>query len=676
MLQPDTVVVTAGTHFAISDRSGDIKPQSLHGFYAFDTRFLSGFQVEVQDRPLAVNGSGQLDHSAASFFSVNVGRRDLPAGAISVARDRYVAQGLHEDIALVNYSSRTRDVRLTLRFDADFADIFEVRRGTFRKQGSVTVEAADGYTLAFIYKRRGFQRRTLIGLTGEPKLNRQFASFSIRLEPGQKWKTCVTVLPVVDEPPPPMACVEQVLGPPFDRQDTQEREPMESLKYEQAQSLEDVPRLETGDSRLLNAYNAAVADLRSLRMEHVTGEPILAAGLPWFMAVFGRDSIISAIQTKLLGPELMAGTLRTLASLQATENDDFRESNPGKMPHEIRMGELSVMAETPHSRYYGTVDATPLFVRLLWETYLWTGDLELVRSFLPAARAAIGWLDTYGDVDGDGFIEYRRRTPHGLLNQGWKDSHDSISSMDGRQALGPIALVEVQGYAYDAKRCLADLLSVLGETGEAKRLEQEASRLKQAFTQAFWMPREGFFALALDGRKRAVDAIASNPGHLLWSGILDAEYATAVVERLMAPDLFSGWGIRTLSTEAGRYNPLSYHNGSVWPHDNSLIASGMARYGFHVEARRVAEAMIEASSHFPDHRLPELFGGYPRRAHSFPIPYPAANAPQAWACGAVIYLLETMLGIQVRAGKLEKAASRRHDLQLHGVPYRGMRLEL
>jgi glycogen debranching enzyme len=392
--------------------------------------------------------------------------------------------------------------------------------------------------------------------------------------------------------------------------------------------------------------------------------------------VFGRDSIISAIQTKVLGRELMLGTLRTLADLQATTTDAFRDSAPGKMPHEIRVGELSVLEEMPHARYFGTVDATPLYIRLLLEAYLWTGDIELVRSLLPTAKAAIAWLDKDGDRDGDGFIEYRRLTTHGLRNQGWKDSQDSIAFADGRLATGAIALAEVQGYAYDAKCCMAFLLRAAGEAHEASRLEREAERLRHAFAEAFWMPSEGFIALALDGRKRAVDAIASNPGHLLWSGILEPEHAAAVVDRLMAPDMFSGWGIRTLSTRMALYSPLSYHNGSIWPHDNSLIAAGMERYGFHGQAQQVAYALIEASARFPDHRLPELFAGYPRREHSFPVPYPAANSPQAWACGAVIYFIETLLGVRVDGEKLERTINGESRLHLHGVPFRGMQLQL
>ncbi len=677
-MQQDAVVITAGTRFAISGRTGDIDSHSAHGFYAFDTRFLSLFRISVQSKHLVPISNGHLDHSVASFYSVNMGRRSLPGGAISIVRDRYVAEGMHEDINIINHSTLPRTIRLDLSFNADFADLFEVRRGTFRKAGHVTLEENSGCSLCFVYKRGGFQRRTFINLTEEPRIHGRSATYEVTLQPKQRWKACVTVLPVVEEPPAPMKCVELVVGPPFSPYRMGKKEPTSVLRATNELALLSVPALETEDANLASAYEAAVADLRSLRIEFLPGFPILAAGLPWFMAVFGRDSIISAIQTKLLGPELMLGTLHTLAELQASTTDAFRDSTPGKIPHEIRVGELSVMEETPHSRYYGTVDATPLFLRLLLEAYQWTGDADLIRVLLPKAYAAITWMDEYGDIDGDGFLEYRRRTRHGLRNQGWKDSHDSISFADGTLAEGSVALAEVQGYAYDAKKSMATLLRIIGKSKDASRLDDEAERLRRTFNQAFWMPQEGFYAIALDGKKRQVNSIASNPGHCLWSGIVDQEHASAVVERLLSPDMFSGWGIRTLSTEMALYNPLSYHNGSIWPHDNSLIAAGMARYGFRKQAAEVADAIIEASAGFSEHRLPELFAGYPRREYSFPVQYPGANVPQAWACGAVLYLLETLLGAQMRGNKLitRPIASPLGPMHLHGVRFRSMRLEI
>jgi glycogen debranching enzyme len=670
----DRIIVSADSAFVISNRSGDIHPRTVEGFYAHDTRFLSVFRLTVQGRAPEIVGANKFDHSMASFYVSSRGVRDLPATSVSIVRDRYVGEGFHEDISLINHSTQPRSVHLEIAFDADFADVFEVRLGPVRKVGRVTVETREGQHLALVYQRGGFRRETWIAFSAQPLMRGKTAVFDLVLCSKVPWKTCVSILPVLDVSPHPMPCVEAVLGPPFGSYRRREQVPLSVLKPDaDRQPLEEnLPRLRTDHEGLRQAYTQAIADLRLLRIEVSPGHHILAAGLPWFMAVFGRDSIISAIQTKLLGPDLTLGTLHTLAGLQATSRDRFREAEPGKIVHELRLGELSVLEQVPHSRYYGTIDATPLFLVLLWEAYQWTGDVDLLRQFLPAAEAALRWIDRYGDMDGDGFVEYKRRTRHGLRNQGWKDSGDAIAFADGHLAEGPIALAEVQGYAYDAKRRMAQVYRVLGNAGKARRLERQAQQLKAQFNEAFWMPQEGFFALALDRHKRQVDSIASNVGHCLWSGIVDENKAARVVQRLMAPDMFSGWGVRTLSTEMARYNPLSYHNGSVWPHDNSLIAAGMARYGFTREANDVAWAIMDAAVAFPEHRLPELFAGYPRRECAFPVPYPAANAPQAWACGAVISLLETLLGVLPSGDRLLR------ETPLHGtfislsdVRYRG-----
>jgi glycogen debranching enzyme len=402
------------------------------------------------------------------------------------------------------------------------------------------------------------------------------------------------------------------------------------------------------ETSLRRVYTQALADLQMLRVKHSSGHDILAAGLPWFMALFGRDSIISAIQTRSLDPTLMVNTLQVLAGFQAKDIDAFHEAQPGKILHEVRMGELSVLNEMPHSCYYGSVDATPLFLRLLWEAYEASHDLQLVQQMLPIAENALEWIDKYGDMDGDGFVEYdpAPSNRHGLKNQGWKDSNDSISYMDGRLAEGPIALVEVQGYVYDAKRRMAELYRILGNSQRALKLTQEAEKLRNHFEEAYWMPDYNFYAVALDGNKRQVDTITSNPGHCLWSNIVSPNRVSMVVERLMAPDMFSGWGVRTLSTEMVRYNPLAYHNGSIWPHDNSIIAVGMKSYGFNIEAKKIAMGIFDAALSFPKYRPPELFAGYPRRENSVPIAYPAANAPQAWASGAIIYLTDNVLGMR------------------------------
>jgi glycogen debranching enzyme len=669
------ISLTAGSVFVVSARNGDIHLRTKEGLYASDTRFLSAFRLSVQGEDTRVVRAGIFHRSMASFYVTPKGTQYFPTSSISIVRDRYVDQGLHEDINVANHATQPRTVHLELTFDADFADVFEVRVGHFSRAGRVTVEEREGQHLCLTCQGESFHRETWISFSEEPLIRGKTAIFDIVLQPKESWKTCVTVLPVAETTPPPMNCVATILGTPFGSYHYQEKPPLSMLTQTQDQQLlKIVPTLQTNHEGLQLAYHQAIADLSFLLMEHLPGHRILAAGFPWFMTVFGRDSIISAFQTKLLGPELMLGTLHTLANLQAVVQDDFREAEPGKIPHEVRRGELSVLEEVPHSRYYGTIDATPLFLVLLHEAYQWTGDLELLHQLLPAAEAALQWIDRYGDLDGDGFLEYKRRTKHGLRNQGWKDSGDSISFAEGTLAQGPIALAEVQGYVYDAKRKMAQLYRVLGDTIRADQLEHQAERLKAQFNKAFWMPEQGYFALALDGRKRQVDSIASNAGQCLWSGIVDSEKASQVVERLMAPDMFSGWGIRTLSTEMSRYNPLSYHNGSVWPHDTSLIAAGMGRYGFAKEARKVALALVDATVAFPEHHLPELFAGYPRREFSFPVPYPGTNAPQAWASGAVIYLLETFLGVLPAGDRLlQEAQSEGLLISLTGIIYRGSR---
>jgi glycogen debranching enzyme len=394
-----------------------------------------------------------------------------------------------------------------------------------------------------------------------------------------------------------------------------------------------------------HAFGQSVADLAALRMRGTDGEGNLpAAGMPWFMAVFGRDTIITCLQTLLFGPELARNALVSLAGLQATEDDPTIDAEPGKIVHEVRHGKA---ATTWFPAYYGTADATPLYLVLLSEVWRWTGDVALVQSLREPALRALEWIDRWGDRDGDGFVEYERRSPRGLRNQSWKDSEDSQRFHDGRVAEGPIAPVEVQGYVYDAKLRTAELArEVWRDRVLADRLEREAEELRARFDEAFWVDeRGGYFALALDGEKRRVDALCSNIGHLLWSGIVLPERVDAVVDALMADGLWSGWGVRTMSTDAAAYNPLSYHNGSVWPHDNSLVAWGLARYERWDESRRIVRAMLVAAEHF-DYQLPEVFAGLARTATPFPIAYPTAARPQAWAAGTPVLLLQVLLGLR------------------------------
>jgi glycogen debranching enzyme len=401
------------------------------------------------------------------------------------------------------------------------------------------------------------------------------------------------------------------------------------------------------DHELFNrTINRSIADLRLLVNDGPTdGERYVAAGIPWFATLFGRDSIITALQMLAFRPQIAVETLDVLASLQATEVDEFRDAEPGKILHELRVGETARAGELPHSPYYGSVDSTPLWLILLGATYDWTGDRSLVDRLWPNALAALRWIDEWGDRDGDGFVEYERRSPRGLLNQGWKDSGDAIRDRRGRQARAPIALAEVQGYVYDAKLRMGDVYEVLGRPADARRLRRQADELFERVNESMWWEEEGTYYLGLDGQKRPIRSVASNAGHLLQSGIVPPERAGRVVERLMADDMWSGWGIRTLSSDHPAYNPFSYHTGTVWPHDNAMIAGGFRRYGFDGEAARVAKGMFDAAERLLAFRLPELFAGLPRHEASFPVLYLGANVPQAWAAGSIFRLIAILCGI-------------------------------
>ena len=461
------------------------------------------------------------------------------------------------------------------------------------------------------------------------------------------------------------------------RHDDEEAKPNIGMSLEEF--LAAAPTLDTDWDPLEHVYERSLIDLAALRFETTLfpGQPMPAAGLPWFMTVFGRDSLIASLQAVPFVPELAETTLRVLAARQGTKIDDFRDEEPGKILHEIRFGELVHFGERPHSPYYGTADATPLFLVLLDEYERWTGDTRLVRELEPNARAALAWIDEHGDRDGDGYVEYERRNKEtGLENQCWKDSWDSIRFADGTIAKGPIATCEIQGYVYDAKVRAGRLArEAWGDEELGDRLEREAAALKERFNRDFWLNQRKCYALALDGEKRAVDSITSNAGHLLWSGIAEDDKAQAIVDHLLGDRLFSGWGVRTMAEGEGGYNPIRYHNGTVWPHDNSLIAHGLARYGFRDEAGRVALATLEAATFFR-YRLPEVFAGYRRTRTSFPVEYPTASSPQAWATGTPLLLLRVLLGLEPDGSTEPVLPAPISRLELSGLPGRARQKEV
>ncbi|MGH6909918.1 MAG: glycogen debranching N-terminal domain-containing protein, partial [Phenylobacterium sp.] len=555
---------------------------------------------------------------------------------------RSIGEGFRERLALANHGKEPVDLDIHIEVGADFADLFEVKDKRQKKGELYQKVEAQGLTLG--YRRDQFRRETVVRSSIPAKVAADGLHFSISIAPRAIWTTDLDVI----------AAREYETATPAPRVPVIEAE---GLRPDLADSLRDwldgAPKLSTTWEPLEQAYERSLIDLAALRFRApVILASMPAAGLPWFMTIFGRDSLITSFQALPFLPELATTTLRTLAMLQARAHDTFRDAEPGKIPHELRFGEMTAFEETPHSPYYGTADATPLFLVLMEEYERWTGDRELVLELEAEARAAMTWIDRHGDRDGDGYIEYERRNPNGLENQCWKDSGDSIAFADGTLADTPRAICELQGYAYDAKRRTARLArDVWNDPAWAAELEEQAAALKTRFNEDFWLPERNFFALGLDRNKRKIDSLTSNIGHLLWSGIADVDKARACAVHLMDDALFSGWGVRTMARTEGSYNPIGYHVGTVWPHDNAIIAWGLRQYGFNAEAGRIAYAMLEAAALFKG-RLPEAFAGYARETTRYPVEYPTACSPQAWAAGTPLLLIRAMLGLDAKNGEM------------------------
>ncbi|WP_249019945.1 glycogen debranching N-terminal domain-containing protein [Conexibacter sp. S30A1] len=632
--------VLDGSTFVIGDRLGDVRADdgSEHGFYSDDTRFISRWVLSVGDTPLELLSLDQSAHFDAQFFLTPRVRPDQQAPC-SLVRHRLVDHVWIEEIVLTNHRHQTSVLHLTLAVDTDFADLFEVKDGAIATRGIDFTHTDSALTLA--YERDGFSRSVTVSSSTRPAaITRTGFAFDLTMKPGERWSTSFTVSPSGAQP-----------GATFPR-----RRPratltrlLETKSAELDSWLSGVPALEAEDPELARTYRASLTDLAALRLhpDIGAGATMPAAGLPWFMALFGRDSLITSFQALPYLPGLAATTLRVLAARQGTVRDDFHDQEPGKILHELRFGELTARGERPHSPYFGSADATPLFLVLLDEYHRWTGDDTLVRELEPNALGALEWIERSGDLDGDGYVEYASRNPTtGLVNQCWKDSWDSIQFADGTMATGPIATCEIQGYVYDARRRSARLAREVWKDPQlAERLERQSKELQARFAHDFWMPERGFPALALDGHKRQVDSLSSNIGHLLWSGILDTGQAAAVAGRLLDSELYSGWGVRTLGSGEAGYNPLGYHTGTVWPHDNSLIAAGLARYG-HTEAAATIAATVLAAAPYFENRLPEVFAGFPLALASVPVRFPTASRPQAWAAGTPLLLLTTLLGLE------------------------------
>jgi glycogen debranching enzyme len=628
------VTLVEGSTFCIGQPTGDIRPGPPHGLFFRDTRILSRWEMRVDGHPLQPLLVEHEDPFAATFVCRARPRNGRADATIMVRRRRWVGEGMREDVVLENLSGEAAGCVVTILVDADFADLFEVKEdrvaaGTRR----VTGQAGDAYQAE--YRWMGQSRGVRVTAQPRPEYLPGLISFQVVVPARGRWQATVQVQPSVND----------VLFPGWES----DAEPVgESVPHRQLSTWrEQGPRYSAGPPGLLATLRQSQEDLGVLRIfdarhpERVA----VAAGAPWFMSLFGRDSLLSAWMALPVDPALAVGTLQTLAHYQGEVVNPLTEEQPGRIMHEMRTGmQTELMLGGAHV-YYGTADATPLFVMLLDEVSRWGATPDEVAALLPAADRALDWIRDYGDYDADGFVEYRRATDRGLLNQGWKDSWDGVSFASGRLAEAPIALAEVQGYTYAAYRARARLATSAGDTLTAQHWDERALKLRRRFNDAFWLPERGYYAMALDGDKRPVDALASNLGHCLWTGIVDDDKAARVAEHLLSPDMFSGWGIRTLASSMGAYNPMSYHNGSVWPHDNAIAIAGLMRYGFVDEARRAAQAILDAAEAFGG-RLPELFCGFDRSRFTVPVSYPTSCSPQAWAAATPIFLLRTLLRLE------------------------------
>ncbi|MEA2619724.1 MAG: hypothetical protein QOC97_497 [Chloroflexota bacterium] len=656
-------VAKRGNRYLLTDHWGDIRIDGRGlGLYDLDTRILSTSILRLNGSPLTLLRGPHTADGADTIQLTNPELRRNPADKrnaasslarreLSVTRTRLIEGDLNERVMIVNYSETPEDLVLELGLGVDMADIFEVRGYPRAERGTLLPIELQDDRVVFGYKGLdGIVRRTAV-ITVDASLApvpdpdawvgaSVVARWTARLEPGARMTIGWSVTTSVEAPAPqPNHAVHG--GPRAARAD--EARPNADRPF-------DAPRFQSDHELLDRTLVRSLADLAALRNDGPDdGEHYLAAGIPWFATLFGRDSIISSLETVAFMPSLAIATLEVLARLQATKDDPWRDAEPGKILHEMRTGEMARAGETPHAAYYGSVDSTPLWLILLAETFAWTGDEELLERLWPNALAALAWIDDFGDLDGDGFVEYQRRSKRGLLNQGWKDSGDSTRHLDGRIAKGPIALAEVQGYVYAARRGMARLARHRGEKELAVRLDDAAEKLQVAFDAAFWLPDAHFYAMALDGQKRQVETITSNPGQALWTGIIPARRHAAVAERLLAPDMFSGWGVRTFAVGQIGYNPVGYHTGSIWPHDNAIIAAGLKATGAAAAANTLAGRLVEAAQWFPDLRLPELFCGFAREDVGVPVAYPVACSPQAWSAAAPFYLLHTMLGLRADA---------------------------
>ncbi|WP_426977247.1 glycogen debranching N-terminal domain-containing protein [Pseudarthrobacter sp. O4] len=625
-----TVTLVEGSSFCISLQNGDIHSELPHGLFFQDTRILSGWNMTVNAQPLE-SLTAETKEPYRALFVNRVPRSDGHAdSALIVERVREVGAGLQEQVTVSNYSLEPAECVISLRIEADFADLFEVKEARIQRRWAETRQV-DGATLTIRALWRDIRKGVAIEAPGAD-ITPEMLTYRVSIPPQGEWNTVLTVVPNIEGTGPAAAFVHTKGGglSPSDRR--------------RQEWVAKIPKLHMGNHSIERTLRRSYDDLGALRIEDPAHPEriVVAAGAPWFMTLFGRDSLLASEMALPVDPSLALGTLQTLADRQGSVVDPMTEEEPGKILHEVRLDVSSGLALGGKSTYYGSIDATPLFVLLLGSVSRWGFSSDTIAALLPNADRALEWIRDYGDKDGDGFVEYERLNDQGLINQGWKDSWDGINFADGTLAEPPIALCEVQAYVYHAYMARAWMAYDAHDASLGDELAEQAAHLKKQFNEQFWMPDRGYYAIALDGKKRQVDACASNMGHCLWLGFVDEDKAPKVAERLMSPEMFSGWGVRTLASDMGAYNPASYHNGSVWPHDNAIIADGLLRYGFKEEAQRICTALLEAAE-YSGGRLPELFCGFSRDKYAEPVPYPTACSPQAWAATTPIHLVTSLM---------------------------------
>ncbi len=663
----ESVTLVEGVSFVVSSASGDVERSGAQGLFFDDTRFISHWLLKIDDATVESLGVISPNPFAATFLARAYPLDGHADSTIVVQRNRFVGNGMREEIVIRNLARETLACTLSLEVDADFAHIFDAKEGRTRTDGERSVDVCQS-TMVFSYAQREITREVSVVFPSDALLTQGLARMDLVVPPHEDWRACIEFRLDVDGEPVEL---RYRCGEP-----AEDSEPLARLRvWEQT-----TPRVRSGFDGLNIAIDQSARDLGALRIfdPQQPDWVVIAAGAPWFMTLFGRDSLITSLMTLLVDPTIALGTIHTLARLQGTKVDARSEEEPGKILHEFRHMRTVSASAKGGSAYYGSADATPLFVVLLGELHKW-GFTDVVHELLPNADAALHWIEEYGDRDGDGFVEYVRATERGLYNQGWKDSFDGINFASGKLAEPPTALCEVQGYVYAAYVARAQIARGFGDEATAHSYTVRAEKLKEAFNERFWLEDRGYFALGLDGEKKAIDSLTSNIGHCLWSGIIEPSKARRVADHLMSPEMFSGWGIRTLASSMGAYNPVSYHNGSVWPHDTALCASGLMRYGFVSEAHAVTLGLLQAAQAFGG-RLPELICGFDRGDISSPIRYPTSCAPQAWSSAAAFELLRaTFLRFDPSVGDGELWLSpslppQVRDLTIENLPFANARL--